>query len=108
MCGVEGYGVVLHRLGGRDSNRALLGEVRESGFAIGGELVYADCGWTLLSEHPEGGYRLQVDPYTSWQWRLEAGLWEPSIRSAKSPRPRRSRDALGEPVQWCSRVQGRL
>ena len=105
-CG--GDGVVVHALGGRPSNRALPGEIRESGLAIAAESVSADCGPTLRSEHLESGYGPQVKAYTSWQWRVDAGLWERSRRSAKRPWRRSRRVGLGEPGQRESRAHARL
>ena len=84
-CEVDGDGMVVHALGGRPSNRALSGEVRESELAIAAEPVSADCGPTLHSEHLESGYGPRVKPYTSLQWKPDDELWEGEAPVATSP-----------------------
>ncbi|MCY3763161.1 MAG: ISNCY family transposase [Gemmatimonadetes bacterium] len=100
----EGDAAVVHGLRGRPSNRSLPAGIRERAMAVAADPLYRDFGPTLLAEHLERSFDVDVSVETLRRWMLEDGLWRRRRRRAKHWRRRERRAALGELGQWDSSV----
>jgi len=72
--------------------------------ALAADPLYRDFGPTLLAEHLERSFDVDVSVETLRRWMLEDGLWRRRRRRAKHRRSRERRAALGELGQWDSSV----
>ena len=100
----EGDAAAVHGLRGRPSNRSLPAGIRERAMAVAREPLYRDFGPTLLAEHLERSFGVEVSVETLGRWMLGDGLWRRRRRGAKHRRRRERRAALGELGQWDSSV----
>jgi len=97
----EGDRGLLHRLGGRPSNRKIAGKLRER-LLTRLQRRYADFGPTLAAEHlAQDG--LSVSRETVRRLMAAAGLWQARRRKVKAVHLwRERRAAFGELVMWDS------
>jgi hypothetical protein len=94
----EGDAVVMHGLRGRQSNRRLSEQVRETALAKARQPLYHDFGPTLLSEHLARDTAIEVSPATLRRWMIEDGQWKPARQGKRHRRRRERRAAFGELV----------
>ena len=67
----EGDGAVVHGVRGRPSNRSLPAGIRERAMEVAADPLYRDFGPTLLAEHLERSFDVNMSVGTPRRWMLE-------------------------------------